>query len=144
DELLALPFHSSQVQTVEEDLNWQITKKGKAILHRSKAQATRQPDLAHDAVKDLPRPADQPAPFLQAVGIQSADGRIKADMQGKFAQINEFLKLLDHTGALEQFEHTPLHILDCGCGSSYLTFAAYHYINHIKDIPAELVGVDVN
>ena len=144
DELLALPFHSVQVQTVDENLNWQITKKGKAILHRSAAQATRQPDLAHDAVKNLPIPADQPDPFLQAVGIQSADCRIKADMQGKFAQINEFLKLLDHTGAFEQFEHTPLHILDCGCGSSYLTFAAYHYINHIKGIPAELVGVDVN
>jgi SAM-dependent methyltransferase len=65
-------------------------------------------------------------------------------MQGKFAQINEILKLVDATGELERFGKTPIDVLDCGCGSSYLTFAAYHYLNHIRGIPARLAGVDIN
>jgi SAM-dependent methyltransferase len=144
DDLLALPFSSIHVRTTAGDVSVQFTRKGKAILHTQAAEVPRDPDLAHDAAKTPPLPADQPDRFLQAVGIQSADGKIKADMQGKFAQVNEFLKLLDHTGALDHFDHTPLHILDCGCGSSYLSFAAYHYINDVRGIPAELVGVDTN
>ncbi|MBZ0276529.1 MAG: SAM-dependent methyltransferase, partial [Anaerolineae bacterium] len=118
-------------------------KKGKAIIHRSKT-ATAAPDFAHDSSKALPLPAGQPDPFLEAVGIMNSDGSVKAAMQGKFAQINEFLKLLDHTGGLDDFDHTPLHILDCGCGSSYLTFAAYHYINDVRGIPARMTGIDSN
>ena len=65
-------------------------------------------------------------------------------MQGKFSQINEFLKLLEHTGELERFDTTPVHILDCGCGSAYLSFAAYHYLNNVCRIPAHLTGIDTN
>jgi SAM-dependent methyltransferase len=144
DELLALPFHNILVRSTGEDLNVQITPKGKAIIQRGQPNETRQPQLTHDANKDLPIPADKPDAFLQTIGIMSVDGRVKANMQGKFSQLNEFLKLLEHTGTLESFEHSPLNILDCGCGSSYLTFAMYHYLNNLRGIPAELTGIDVN
>jgi SAM-dependent methyltransferase len=145
DELLALPFSSIHVLSGGEDLSVQITKKGKAIIHQTDApDESRQPELRHDARKDLPIPADQPDAFMQQIGIMGADGRVKADMQSKFSQINEFLKLLEHTGALEEFDRSPINILDCGCGSSYLTFAVYHYLNDIRGIPATLTGVDVN
>jgi len=74
-------------------------------------------------------------------------GRVRSSMQDKFSQVNEFLKLLDHTGELEHLKQTlghSVHILDCGCGSAYLSLAAYHYLNDIRSIPASLVGVDVN
>jgi SAM-dependent methyltransferase len=71
-------------------------------------------------------------------------GRVRPSMQGKFSQINEFLKLLEHTGELEHFEKTPVHLLDCGCGSAYLSFAAYHYLNNVRGIPAHLTGIDTN
>ena len=144
DELLALPFHNIQVRSTGEDLNVQITPKGKAIIHHDTPAESRQPQLAHDASKALPIPADKPDSFMQTIGIMGADGRVKANMQDKFAQINEFLKLLDHTGALETFDHSPVSILDCGCGSAHLTFAAYHYLNDLRGIPAALAGVDVN
>ncbi len=144
DELLALPFHSLSLRSTVEDLNVQITKKGKAILHRSIPEHAQQPDLSHDAAKAQPIPADQPDPFLQQIGLMTSDGRIKAEMQDKFAQINEFIKLLEHTGALEEIERRPLRILDCGCGSAHLSFALYHYLNHLRGIAAALDGVDVN
>jgi SAM-dependent methyltransferase len=145
DELLALPLSVLSIQSKDEDLLVQITKKGKAIFHRSvPASSKREPDLAHDVSKKLPLPADKPDAFLQTIGIMNEQGKVRPTMQAKFSQINEFLKLLDHTGELERLEKRPVHILDCGCGSAYLSLATYHYLNNIRGIPAHLVGVDVN
>src|SRR5207245_7338859 len=128
-----------------QDLRVQITSKGNVILHRDKAtQAEREPQLAHDLSKKLLLPADKPDSFLQATGIMDVQGRVRPSMQGKFSQINEFLKLLEHTGELERFENTPVNILDCGCGSAYLAFAAYHYLNNVRGIPARLVGIAIS
>ena len=144
DEALALPFNSIEVQTARETLRVQITRKGKALFHRNRPAVSASPDLAHDRRKDLPLPDDRPDPFLQAVGIMDARGRVRPRMRDKFTQVNEFLKLMDHTGVLETFTHTPVHILDCGCGSAYLTLAAHHYLNHVRAIPARLTGVDID
>jgi SAM-dependent methyltransferase len=145
DEILALPFNAISVQSRDANLHVQITKKGRAIVHREKAAVSgREPNLAHDASKKLPLPADRPDAFLQAVGIMDEQGRIRPSMHGKFSQINEFLKLLEHTGELDAFEKRPVNMLDCGCGSAYLSFAAYHYLNDVRGIPARLMGVDVN
>ena len=38
----------------------------------------------------------------------------------------------------------PLRIVDCGCGNAYLSFAVYHYLNHVLNVPTHLVGIDVN
>lgn len=143
DEALALPFSSLHLRSTVEDVHVQITQKGKAILHHS-APTADTPDLAHDSSKDLPIPADHPDPMLQKLGIMNQRGEIRPSMQGKFSQINEFLKLLEHTGELDRFEQSPIHILDCGCGSSYLTFALYHYLNHLRGIRATLAGIDLN
>jgi SAM-dependent methyltransferase len=145
DEILALPFNSLVVQSTLEDLRVQITPKGNVILHHDKAsQGGRELKLAHDISKRLLLPADKPDSFLQATSIMDSQGRVRASMQGKFSQINEFLKLLEHTGELERFDTTPVHILDCGCGSAYLSFAAYHYLNNVRGIPAHLTGIDTN
>ncbi len=80
---------------------------------------------------------------MQAIGLMTGDGRIKADKYKKFKQINEFLKLLTETGALEKSEQPVLEIVDYGCGNAYLTFGVYHYLNHVLGRPARMVGVDV-
>ena len=145
DEILALPFNAISVQSRDQNLHVQITKKGRVIVHREKADVSgKEPDLAHDVSKRLPLPADRPDAFLQAVGIMDEQGRIRPSMHGKFSQINEFLKLLEHTGELDKFDKAPVHMLDCGCGSAYLSFAAYHYLNDVRGIEARLMGVDVN
>ncbi len=145
DEILDLPFNAISVQSTTEDVRVQITYKGKAILHRAKAATTnRELDLTHDLTKRLLMPPDRPDSFLQATGIMDEQGRVRPSMQAKFSQVNEFLKLLDHTGELERFENTPVNILDCGCGSAYLSFAAYHYLHNVRGIPARLTGIDIN
>jgi hypothetical protein len=145
DEALAMPFSLIQVEATGENLQVQITKDGKAIFHRSKPSGEkRQPDLSHDRAKDLPLPTGKPDAFLQTLGIMNTHGQIRPGMHDKFAQINEFLKLLEHTGELRSFGKTPINVLDCGSGSSYLSFAVYHYLNNVLGIPMNLVGIDTN
>ncbi|KAA3659383.1 MAG: SAM-dependent methyltransferase [Chloroflexi bacterium] len=145
DEILTLPFKNIHVQTSSDKLQIQFTKKGKALIHRHKSHTkSKQLSLSHDRRKNLLLPGDKPDPFLETIGIMTKDGKIRANRQGKFKQINEFLKLVLESGELEKLDASPLHIIDCGCGNAYLTFAVFYYLKHILKLPTEMVGIDVN
>jgi len=144
DELLAVPFSHIHVQSTVGDLHVQVTKKGRAIVGRARASRHQQePVLRHDRVKRYPIAADEPDAFLQGLGIMDQAGRVRATMQGKFHQVNEFLRLMEQV-LPRQAAGGTLSIVDCGCGKAYLTFAAYHYLNHRQQIAARVVGVDSN
>lgn len=143
NEVLALPFKSIQAITTEESVRIQFSKKGRPILHRERRSPEAIPlNVAHDRVKPALLGEDQQAPFLSAIGVATADGRIRADQQRKFRQINEFLRLIEETGEIETLETRPLRVVDLGCGSAALTFATYHYLNNVKNLPTTLIGVD--
>ncbi|MBM3187692.1 MAG: SAM-dependent methyltransferase [Chloroflexi bacterium] len=144
DELLALPFRSIHVRTSAGDLQVEISKRGKAFVREHEAPRVGPPDMRHDRAKRAALPAEGAAPFLQALGITTRDGRVRASMQSKLRQINEFLKLAADSGALEGLTQSPLQIVDCGCGSAHLTFAVYHYLNEMLGRPSRMVGIDVN
>ena len=145
EQLLALEFKNVHIQTTHREIAITLTRKGKAMIHASNLESSpRATNLSHDRQKAMPLMADDAAPFLKAVGIMTADGKIRADMQSKFRQINEFLKLVQQTGELEKFGTFPLHVVDCGCGNAYLTFAFYYYLNSVLHIPAQVTGIDVN
>ena len=115
-ELLALPFHSIQAETATETIRVQFSKKGKPIVHREK-RTNGQPitlDLAHDRPKAGILPADAPPPFLRAIGVTTADGRIRANQERKFRQINEFLRLIHGSGEIDNVTSPPLCVDDLG------------------------------
>ena len=144
DEVLAIPYSALRVLTTERDVQVQVSKKGKALIRNNKPPKGTTLALSHDSDKDLPLPDNRPDAYLQAVGIMNSQGEIRPRMRDKFKQINEFLKLLEHTRALKEIEYRPVQIVDFGCGSAYLTLATYHYLNTIKGIEARLDGVDTN
>jgi SAM-dependent methyltransferase len=132
------------VETTIGNLEVRITKKGKALLRETPlAEPRAAVDLAHDREKKKALTVGDSAPFLEAVGILTKSGKVKADRQGKFRQINEFLRLVEETGVFAEGFVEPVHIVDCGCGNAYLTFAIYHYVTNILRLPADVVGVDV-
>jgi SAM-dependent methyltransferase len=144
EQLLAWGFRNVNLQTAQETIAITLSQKGKALIHTTKnEQRPRAVSLAHDRQKTLLLADENAAPFLKAVGIMTAEGKIKADMQSKYRQINEFLKLVQQTGELEKFTTSPLHVVDCGCGNAYLTFAFFDYLNHVLGIPTHLTGIDV-
>lgn len=145
DALLRRPFASLKVQSTTGTLVAQMTRRGRVILHRRIAApgAAPAPELAHDRRKDLPLPVGRPDPFLQRLGVMDAEGRVRAAMHDKFAQINEFLRVLTHAGALHDLPR-PVHLVDCGCGAALLAFAARHYLQDVLGIPTVLSGVDAD
>lgn len=142
-ELLDLPFSSIYVQRTDGAVQVRVSKKGK-VLVRQHAAPTSAPSFEHDRRKELLLPSDRPDPFLQGIGLMTQEGKIRADRWKKFRQINAFLRLVVERRELERIEHSPIRIVDCGCGNAYLTFAVYHYLNHILGLPAQMVGVDAN
>lgn len=142
--ILALPFKNIHVETATGALDVRITKKGDALLHETPlAEPRATVDLSHDREKKKVLSVSDSAPFLGAVGILTKSGKVKADRQGKFRQINEFLRLVEETGAFALGTEECVHIVDCGCGNAYLTFAIYHYFHSILKRSADVVGVDV-
>lgn len=145
DQLLSFAFKNIHVSGTAGSLHVQFTKKGQALLHHHAAVTGEDaPAPTHDRHKRLILPAEGPDAFLQAVGIKTAEGRVRAEKRDKFRQINAFLKLVEQTGAIETIEEEPLRAVDLGCGNAYLSFALYHYLNHVLGRAATLTGVDVN
>ena len=142
DELLALPFRNIFVESGEGNVQVNFSKKGKPLISKSKPSQVRT-DLSHDHHKDRLLTPGNAAPFLQAIGIMTHDGRIKADMQRKYKQINEFLRLVGETASFSTWVDSPINIVDFGCGSGHLTFAMYFYLREVLGLDAYVTGVDI-
>jgi len=143
-EALALPFRNIFVENTTGSLQVNISKKGKALMNERRSTALPVvADLSHNREKSRLLSAENAKPYLEAVGILTKDGRIKADMQRKYTQINEFLRLVHETDALNTFAGKPVHVVDFGCGSAYLTFALYYYLHDILQLDAHIIGVDI-
>jgi SAM-dependent methyltransferase len=147
DELLATGFAGVHLSTEAAEIDLRTTKKGKVFVSRRAAESTGPTNgLQHNRTKDVPLPEGRANPLLEAMGMLTQDGRVRAAYRAKYTQINEFLKHLVHV--LDDADIRSLgrevEILDCGCGSSYLTLAVHYYLNEVLRIPARVLGVDVN
>jgi SAM-dependent methyltransferase len=143
--VLAIRFANVHVATATEEIDLILSKKGKLQIARRAAENSGVP-TSQNRIKDHPMPEGKANQLLQTMGIQTETGQVRASMRGKFTQINEFLKQLNHLWKECEFETLgrPIRILDCGCGSSYLTLALHHYLCEIRQSPAAILGVDVN
>ena len=148
DELIGYGFAGVHITTGAEEIDIRTSRKGQVHVGRHKLKgATEAPEPeSHNRVKDVPLPEGKADALLEIMGIATPDGRVRPTMRAKFNQINEFLKQLRHV--LDDAKLNDLGrdvtILDCGCGSSYLTLAAHHYLNDVLKVPSRVVGVDVN
>ncbi len=143
DEVLGAPFSNFHVQATTGDLHVRITKKGKALVSRGKPSRRQpEPDLTHNRTKQHALPVGKPDTFLWTTGITDRAGNVRPAMRGKFRQVNTFLEHFWNALPNAEDSDHPLSIIDYGCGSAYLTFAAYHYANHVQGRPTKVIGVD--
>lgn len=147
DELIGHGFAGIHITTTAEEIDVRTSRKGRVHVgrHKLKNPALAADPEPHNRVKDVPLPEGKPDRLLEVMGIAAPDGRVRPTMRAKFTQINEFLKQFRH--ALDDTDLAragrEVTILDCGCGSSYLTLAAHHYLKELG-VPARVLGVDVN
>jgi hypothetical protein len=147
DELLDAGYAGMHLSTGSEEVDIRTTRKGRFLVGRRKVESDgeERPE-AHNRVKNVPLPEGRADPLLEALGILTRDGRVRPTMRAKYTQINECLKLLSHVlddAGLRSLGR-EVEILDCGCGSSFLTLAVHHYLRDVLGIPARVLGVDVN
>lgn len=74
--------------------------------------------------------------------MQTIDGRIVHARYDKFRQINRYLEFVEDI--LPVFSKDEcIHIIDFGCGKSYLTFALYYYLHEKKGYQIAITGLDL-
>ena len=140
DKLLTLleSYKQIQIHTEEKEYQILINKNLKPkIMTKQKQTKTFQ----NIKVKNYILPHKTHCDFLIEIGIMGKNGKVKPDQYKKFKQINRFLEMVDDL--YKDTNTSSLHIVDFGCGKSYLTFALYYYFNSIKKISVKITGIDL-
>jgi len=143
--------------TDKEEITTLANKKGEIkVLRKAIKAESKEPNAAAiDKLKYFALPQRQkkylleegkPVPFLVLLGVMTSEGKVISSKYDKFKQINRFLEFInDVTPELLKNKKTneALKIVDFGCGKSYLTFAIHYFFTNIKNIPCEIVGLDL-
>lgn len=97
---------------------------------------------AHNRKKSSLLEENKFIPFLYELGVISKDGKIIQTKYAKYRQINRFLEFIqDIVSSLPKKQ--KIHIVDFGCGKSYLTFATHYYLQDILGLDVEIIGLDL-
>lgn len=112
-----------------------IESKGKRISVEGK------PLTSHNRKKNYLLKEGTVIPPLVDLGIFTEDGKVVRSMYDKFKQINRFLELVED--AVADYPNKDMHIIDFGCGKSYLTFILYYYLVELKGYRIQMTGLDL-
>lgn len=136
-------FRQMQIDTKTVQYTVLVSKKGKVTIQKKRAKGERkQGELSHNRTKNYILKEGVSVPFLQDLGVMTAEGKIVRTKFDKFRQINRFLEFIEDI--LPQLaKDREVTILDFGCGKSYLTFAMYYYLHELKQYDIRIIGLDL-
>lgn len=136
-------FRQMQIDTKTVQYTVLVSKKGKVTIQKKRAKGERkQGELSHNRTKNYILKEGVSVPFLQDLGVMTAEGKIVRTKFDKFRQINRFLEFIENI--LPQLaKDREVTILDFGCGKSYLTFAMYYYLHELKQYDIRIIGLDL-
>lgn len=136
-------FRQMQLDTMTARYTVLISKKGKVTVKQKKQdREIKQADLSHNRKKNYLLQEGIHVPFLEDLGVMTAEGKIVRSKFDKFRQINRFLEFIEDV-LPELPSDRELKILDFGCGKSYLTFAMYYYLHELKGWDVRMIGLDL-
>ncbi len=120
-----------------------VSKKDKiTVIDRIKRESTASVNLEHNRSKKYLIPHNSPVDFLIALGVQDPAGFIYDKKRAKFRQINRFLEIVSNVESTIAATN-DLYVLDLCCGKSYLSFALYYYLTHIRGYNVTMECVDL-
>lgn len=137
-------FKQLEAQSMDGKLTALVSKKGKVTVKCSRQSAMQKvlPDVSHNRTKQYLLKEGTPVPFLVDLGVQTKEGMIVRSRYDKFKQINRYLEFVEDILPTLEKEKT-IHIIDFGCGKSYLTFALYYYLHELKGLNTRITGLDL-
>lgn len=138
-------FRQLEAQSMDGKLNVLVSKKGRMTIKQQKADSSQNqmmPDMSHNRSKQYILKEGVPVPFLIDLDVQTAEGTIIKSRYNKFKQINRYLEFVEDILPALPKERT-IHIIDFGCGKSYLTFALYYYLHELKQLDVMITGLDL-
>lgn len=142
EQLFPKIFREANLLTTATDFQFR-SRDGVSVKATEKATQRTPPPVAHNREKQYLIPEGQPCPFLEAIGVMTAEGRVRASMSHKFHQINRFLELVN-----DIVPHLPpegvLRVVDFGSGKSYLTFALHHLLTKVQQREVRILAIDQN
>lgn len=134
-------YHQGLICTPEHDYHLLISKKGKITI-LSRPPSRHQQTTDHNRKKSYLLQENVPNPFLEALGIMNAEGKVFAKKSDKFRQLNRFLEMVNDV--LPHLDKTKkIQIIDFGCGKAALSFALYHFLKEIQGFEIEITGLDL-
>lgn len=135
-------FRHAHLLATGVDVELRFSKRGKASLHQSASARDSVAAPTHDREKH--RPLALATPFLAALGVTTAEGRLVPAMARKFKQINKFVEVLDHAFAAAPLAaKSRIQVADFGSGKGYLTFAVHHHLRQTLGRDAQVTGIEL-
>ena len=147
EEELTTLFRQGEMSGKELTATVLVSKKGKmTVKSRRKAQSGKEEDrleqLSHNRKKTYLLPEGEPVDFLVKLGVQTPNGQVTKNRYDKFRQINRYLEFIDDV--MEELpKDRTIHVVDFGCGKSYLTFATYYYLHVKQGRDVKVTGLDL-
>lgn len=138
-------FRQLAAESLDGSLTVLVSKKGKVTAkykENQKNAVKMRPELYHNRVKQYILKEGIPVPFLVDLGIQTREGAIVRTKYDKFKQINRYLEFVEDVLPVLKGEGA-IHIIDFGCGKSYLTFALYYYLHELQKLDVMITGLDL-
>ncbi|MDO5155790.1 MAG: SAM-dependent methyltransferase [Eubacteriales bacterium] len=151
------PNTYSQMNIFDAQAQWdyKVTKKGKLLSHtqgsvlkKASVDGVKKivPDVSmelasHNRKKNYLLKEGTVIPPLVDLGVFTKEGKIVRTMYDKYRQINRFLELVEDV--VKDYPNKNLHIVDFGCGKSYLTFILYYYLVEVKGYAVQMTGLDL-
>ncbi len=140
-ELINTTFKDIQVFTKSYVYGFRKTSKGKILTNRTSNKESVFVEVSHNRTKKYLLEEGTPVLPLIDLGVMTSEGKVVKAHYDKYRQINKFLEILEDT--IKNEHKKELHIIDFGCGKSYLTFIVYYYLTYIKKIKVKMTGLDL-
>ncbi len=133
-------FRLINFHTVEENVIFQINKKGEWRVQKEKLQKKEELSYSHDKKKER-RLNTTENYYLHELNLTDEEGNIYKNAQDKWKQINHYIEILS-SALMELPEKEHLNVVDMGAGKGYLTFALYDYLQNSLNKKVNVVGVE--
>ncbi len=142
EKMLQTDFYNADLFTATNDFHLSADKSGTVkIITRPASLVIKEDAQQHDKQKNRVINSAT-ALYLHELGITTAEGIVKKDMQDKFKQINRYVEIIEGIIKDIDFEKN-ITVADMGSGKGYLTFALYDYLTANLKLSATVTGIEM-